>query len=210
MSEFLQRWLLANIGPIRYMVNERLAKRSGLLGRMFKYLEIGERQYGQHTLTKTMRVANYFWVKTYQIAGMMRLPAARFIGVHNGPLNYSGMALWFWMTFIVLARFRLIRARDNITFNHQDSPEFWYSRYNMMFPPSFLHNRMSAHYIEINHIFAVEMMKRYQYARKEIIAEREAASDIDKRTRYAQPNYVYEALGPDSAKMTAAKMQNDF
>ena len=46
----------------------------------------------------------------------------------------------------------------------------------MMFPPNFLHNRISAHYIEINHIFAVEMIKKYQVARKEIIAERDAES----------------------------------
>ena len=46
----------------------------------------------------------------------------------------------------------------------------------MMFPPNFLHNRISTHYIEINHIFAVEMIKKYQVARKEIIAERDAES----------------------------------
>ena len=47
----------------------------------------------------------------------------------------------------------------------------------MMFPPAFLHNRMSAHYLEITHIYAVEMFKRYQVARKEILDEREKHSD---------------------------------
>jgi translation initiation factor IF-2 len=66
----------------------------------------------------------------------------------------------------------------------------------MMFPPNFLHNRLSAHYIEINHIFAIEMMKKYQHARREIIAERETHSDEVKRTLYAtNPNYVYEPFG---------------
>ena len=66
----------------------------------------------------------------------------------------------------------------------------------MLFPPNFLHNRLSAHYIEINHIFTIEMTKRYIVARKEILAEREAQSDFIKRTKYAlNPNYIYEALG---------------
>ena len=66
----------------------------------------------------------------------------------------------------------------------------------MMFPPNFLHNRISAHYIEINHIFAVEMMKKYQFVRREVLAERDTHSDEVKRTRYAtNPNYIYEPFG---------------
>ena len=80
-----------------------------------------------------------------------------------------------------------------------------------MFPPSFLHNRLSAHYIEINHIFAIEMMKRYQFARRELLAEREKYSDQDKRTKYiTNPNYVYEALGPDDHKMDRLKDDHLF
>ena len=46
----------------------------------------------------------------------------------------------------------------------------------MMFPPSFLHNRLSAHYIEINNIFFCEMVKKYIEARKDILAERDQHS----------------------------------
>ena len=75
-----------------------------------------------------------------------------------------------------------------------------------MFPPNFLHNRISAHYIEINHIFAIEMMKRYQVARKEILDERERTSDSDRRTRYiTNANYVYEPLGADDDKIKRLK-----
>jgi len=71
-----------------------------------------------------------------------------------------------------------------------------------MFPPSFLHNRISAHYIEINHIFAVEMVKKYQVVRKDILAERDSASQEVRMTKYASnPNYVFEPLGPDSNGM---------
>jgi predicted membrane protein len=128
------------------------------------------------------------------------------VGFHNGPLNYSGLFMWFWLTFLIVARFRFIRIRDTLYFNSQDNPEFWYTRYNMMFPPNFLHNRLSAHYIEINHIFAIEMMKRYQVARKEILSERDRQSDEVKRTKYiTNPNYVYEPLGPDDDKIKRLK-----
>lgn len=80
-----------------------------------------------------------------------------------------------------------------------------------MFPPSFLHNRLSAHYIEINHIFAIEMMKRYQQARREILSEREKFSDLDKRSKYiTNSNYVFEALGADDDKLKRLKSDNLF
>jgi len=76
----------------------------------------------------------------------------------------------------------------------------------MMFPPNFLHNRLSAHYIEINHIFAIEMMKRYHSARKEILEERERHSDEEKKTLYiTNPGYVYEPMGPDDNKLKRLK-----
>jgi hypothetical protein len=65
-----------------------------------------------------------------------------------------------------------------------------------MFPPNFLHNRLSAHYIEINHIFSIEMMKKYQGARREILSEREKHTEEERRTKYAtNTNYVYEPFG---------------
>ena len=79
-----------------------------------------------------------------------------------------------------------------------------------MFPPSFLQQRVSAHYIEINHIFGAEMLKKYVAARQEILDEREKCSDEEKRTRYAHANYVYEPLGPDSAEMAVLKANKVF
>lgn len=142
---------------------------------------------------------------------IMRPVGSRFIGVVNGPLNYSGLFLYLFLTILILGRFRFIRVRDILTFDYQDNPEFWYARYNMMFPPNFLHNRLSAHYIEINHIFAIEMMKRYQLARREVLAEREKYEDKDKRTKYlTNPNYVYEPLGADDDKIKRLKDDNLF
>jgi len=133
------------------------------------------------------------------------------LGVSNGPLNYSGLYLWFFFTVCIIGKFRFNRSRDLLFFNAQDQPEFWYARYNMMFPPSFLHNRISAHYIEINHIFAIEMLKRYQLARRELLGEREKHSDFEKRTKYiTNSNYVYEALGADDDKIKRMKDDGEF
>lgn len=121
---------------------------------------------------------------------------SRFSSVTNGPLNYGAIFVWVTFGFCLMTRLQFDRRRDALYFNAQDNPEFWFQRYNMMFPPSFLHDRISAHYIEINHIFAIEMMKKYQGARREVLAERETHSDEVKRTKYAtNPNYVYEAFG---------------
>ena len=140
-----------------------------------------------------------------------RMPLSRLLGVTQAPLNYSALFVYLFSTMYLLNRFRFIRSRDVLKFNYQDQPEFWFSRYNMMFPPNFLHNRLSAHFIEINHIFAVEMLKRYHGARKEILAEREACTPEERLTRYAcNPNYVYEALGPDDAAMSRVKSEGLF
>ena len=169
MTQRVQQWILRNGTGLKYIVNERLATRSGLIGRIFKGLEIGERVYGQHAFHRLLRVVNYYWVMVYHTLGIMRPVFSRFIGVQQGPLNYTGLWLWISITVLVLNRFRFIRIRDTLMLNAQDNPEFWFARYNMMFPPSFLHNRLSAHYIEINHIFAIEMMKKYIKARKDIL-----------------------------------------
>ena len=114
--------------------------------------------------------------------------------------------MWGFLSVLVISKFRFIRSSDNMFFNQQDNPEFWYSRYNMMFPPNFLHNRLSAHYIEINHIFAIEMMKRYQGVRREVLSERDRHSDQDKKTKFiVNSNYIYEPMGPDDDKIKRLK-----
>ena len=111
----------------------------------------------------------------------------------------------------MVGTFRFIRIRDFIVFNVQDNPEFWYARYNLMFPPAFLHQRISAHYIEINHIFMIEMLKKYQIARKDILDDRERLSDLEKRTKYVtNPNYVYEPLGADDDGLKRLKTDGIF
>ena len=153
-----------------------------------------------------MKLMNYWWLMIYQTIAMQRPVFSRFIGLQNAPLNYSGLFVWFVATNMIFSRFRFIRSREIMNFNQQDQPEFWYARYGMMFPPSFLHNRLSAHFIEINHIYCIEMMKKYHGARKEVLAEREKCTQEERLTRYStNPNYIYEPMGEDCTAIQIIK-----
>ena len=138
----------------------------------------------------------------------MRPIGSRFIGRGNGPLNYTGLYVFFFSTAMVFARCRFNKTRDATYFNAQDGAEFWFDRYNMMFPPNFLHNRLSAHYIEINNIFVCEMMKKYIVARKDILEERDACSSEEIATKYAtNPSYIYESFKKDTDAIKRLKAQ---
>jgi len=126
-------------------------------------------------------------------------------------LNYSGLYVYIWATCMIFARCRFNKSRDQYMFNAQDGAEFWFDRYNMMFPPSFLHNRISAHYIEINNIFFCEMMKKYIVARKELLAERDLCSVEEHRSKYVtNPSYIYEAFANDTTAIKRLRQDGTF
>ena len=60
MTESVQRFLLANTKWLQYLVNEKLAKRSGAVGKFFKWMEVGPRSYGQHFIPRYFRVWNTY------------------------------------------------------------------------------------------------------------------------------------------------------
>ena len=166
---------------------------------------------GGHTIGNILRLANWFKIRGSQAINQRRMVLSRLVNITTGGLNYSALLSYTFATIYLMNGFRFVRERDVLKFNLQDQPEFWYGRYNMMFPPSFLHNRLSAHFIEINHIFAVEMFKRYIGAKKEILAERERATPEERLTKYAtNPNYVYEPLGEDDDAMIRLKSSGSF
>ena len=211
MSHKFQGWLLRNTTNLQYIVNERLAKRGGPIGSLFKRLEMGPREYSAHTFHRAFRVVNYMWMRMFQVLGAMRPIGSRFFGIGGGPLNYSGLLIYFFGTLYVFARCRFSRTRDQYTFNGQDGVEFWMDRYNMMFPPSFLHNRMSAHYIEINNIFFTEMLRRFLIAKKDILNERAKASPEEQWTKFiTNPNYIYEPLKNDTAVIKRLLNDGEF
>jgi hypothetical protein len=62
MTECVQRFLLKNTKYLQYVVNEKLAKRKGAIGRFFSWMEIGPRNYGQHFIPRWFRVINTYFL----------------------------------------------------------------------------------------------------------------------------------------------------
>ena len=211
MSQRVQSFLLNNTKPLQNLINNNLAHRPGIIGRFFKGLEMGKREYSEHTFHRMFRLVNFFWVGLFSVYTRMRPVGSRFFGAGNGPLNYTALLCYFWASGMILSRCRFEKARDQYMFNTQDGVEFWFDRYNMMFPPSFLHNRLSAHYIEINNIYFTEMIKKYVGARKEILAERDEHPQEVQWTKYAtNKNYVFEGLKNDTPAIIRLRAANEF
>lgn len=188
-----------------------MASRSGAIGRLFKAIEMGKREYGTHTFHRAFRVVNWMWVNSFRVWAVMKPIGSRFLGNGNGPINYAGLWIYGWCVAAIFARCRLTHIREATTFNTQDGVEFWFDRYNMMFPPNFLHQRVSAHYIEINNIFFTEMLKKYIVARKEILEERDNCSAEDQMTKYVlNPNYIYEPFKADTEVIKRLRYDGEF
>lgn len=60
MTEVIQRFLLKNTKWLQYVVNEKLAKRKGPIGRFFTWNQLGERNYGTHYIPKWFRFWNTY------------------------------------------------------------------------------------------------------------------------------------------------------
>ena len=77
----------------------------------------------------------------------------------GGPLNYSGLFAWFFFSALLIGKFPFPNSRE-LRFEKSDRPVTYFLKYKLLFPPQYLNNRTSAHWIEINHIFFVEMLKK--------------------------------------------------
>lgn len=57
MNPIQKAWLVV-LRPVITLVNEKLAKRSGLLGRIGKFYAFGPRQFGYHPTNRFLAVFN--------------------------------------------------------------------------------------------------------------------------------------------------------
>lgn len=64
---------------MQFIVNERLAKRSGLIGKIARSLEMGERQYSQHAFGRAFKVVNFYWIQIYHVLGTFRPVLSRLL-----------------------------------------------------------------------------------------------------------------------------------
>ncbi len=68
MTEVIQKFLLAHSKKLQYIVNQKLAKKSGPIGRFFRFVAIGKRQYGEHYIGKHILALNSFFL--YVLRGL--------------------------------------------------------------------------------------------------------------------------------------------
>ena len=118
MSQRFQGWLLRNTTTLQYLVNERLAKRNGAIGNLFKKLEIGERNYSPHAFGRAMKLCNYWFMATLQLFANLRGVGSRmFTGTTNGPLNFSGLMMYLFGTILCFSRLGWERPKDSFYMN---------------------------------------------------------------------------------------------
>jgi hypothetical protein len=89
--------------------NERLAKRDGAVGTIFKFFELGERRMGSHTAGNWIKATNWYFIKAVQLISARRVVLSRLLGVTTGPVNYSAMFSYMFATLYIISTFRFIR-----------------------------------------------------------------------------------------------------
>ena len=197
MNPSQKAWLRV-LSPVAFVINEKLAKRSGLFGRIGKFFMIGPREFGHHPLNKAFIFLN----RRYQNASAVLLHRYSFIKTltHNGyhmlrPFKhfsfFGPMAVFFGLLrFVYFGNFTRGYEPDRLTYLSRRIGG------TMGLPLSTLNHRTSAHFIEINYIYGAEMMKRYHRVHQKIIDERNRLPEEVRKTRYASPGYEYVAPKP--------------
>jgi len=195
---YIQKAWLRVLSPAAYIINERIAKRSGLLGRIGKFFMIGPREYGVHPINKAFIFLN----RRYQFASAVLLHRYSVIKTltHN---NFHMIRPFKHVSFLgpLAVFFGLLRFTYAGSFTRGYEPDrlTYLTRRiggRMGLPLSTLNHRTSAHFIEINYIYGAEMMKRYHQVHQRIIEERNRLPEEVRKTRYAYPTYEYTAPKP--------------
>ena len=115
MTERVQEWLLANTKGLQHLINDKLAKRSGAIGRFFKMFEIGPRQMGSHTVPKFLKLANYHYMNLFYVVSNQRIPFSRYLtGNLYGPMNLSGLFGSFVFSCLILSLFKFERPMESL------------------------------------------------------------------------------------------------
>jgi len=200
MTEFIQKFLLNNTKWLQHVVNNKLAKRKGSIGKFFSWMEIGQRNNGAHVIPRWFR----FW-NTYMLNFGWRFNWAR---PHLTKLftkereifmaAYSGLFIgWAWL--YRKNKMRPLFRYEDYHLHDYDNPSNLTRKYNMYIPFNVANYKMSAHYIEIDRIVFEDLWRKFASIKEDFKQEFIRASEKDRRTRYlTNPNYVYEPFGWES------------
>merc|ERR1712226_66011 len=188
----IQRAWLKVLGPVQYVINEKLATRSGVIGKVGKFLIIGPREYGAHTIGPFLKTYNsfilvamgqishrYSMINSLTTKGYYGLRPQKFVNLLIPTLVLSLWILPFY------------DGNSGVHIEENDSLEGWLMKTSAQIPAGSMNQRTSAHYLECNRIYSAEMLRRLENKKADLASEREAHSDAEKRTRYAREGYTY-------------------
>ena len=198
MTEFIQKFLFRNIGPVQNFVNNKLAK-NGPFPKFWKWMEIGPRNYGKHVLPKFLRGINsathafairFNWARPHMTK--MLFSREREVMITGYAIMFIAIA--FWTRKNAFGR-PLFQYSDAYLY-HYDNPNHLSDRFGTHIPLSYTQYKVSAHYLEINKIFTKEMLKKFTEFENEVKLEYNDSTEKQRRTKYLNnPNYVYEPYG---------------
>ena len=121
MSVPVQTFLLKYLRPVKTLVNDKLAKRPGIIGGLFNRLKLGKREYGVHFYPRVGIMVNYMIMCQFTMLSAGRQVFSRFAGAVYGPLNYTGLISWMCVSAAIMFKFPHYRMRDVAQFNEQDN-----------------------------------------------------------------------------------------
>lgn len=171
MNHLQKAWLKA-LGPVVTLVNDKMAKRSGLIGKLGKFFAFGPRQFGYHPINRYLALINRVYLQSIPLA----LHRYSFIKYHTNNsdiwMKMDILALvpmqfhlsWVWLSFLV--PYSSWPSQVNSTRNSTINIKFrgttleTLTKAGLPAHYSSLNDRVSAHYTEINSLYQWEMLKR--------------------------------------------------
>lgn len=197
MSELFQPFLKRYIGPVKNLVNNKLAN-GKFFPKFFKWMEIGDRNYGGHILPKIFRFWNSCILHFGTRLEFHRPHVTKYLNSKEREIFVTGYGFILILLGIWTKKNRsrpLYQTNDSYLYNY-DNPTNLSARYGK-FIPHYVHKyKNSAHYLEINKIFERENAKKLLEIRNKFMEEFELSTEKVKRTRYLRnPYYVYEPFG---------------
>lgn len=197
MSEAIQNILRKYIGPVKNLVNNKLAN-GKLFPKFFRWMEVGERNYGGHVLPKIFRFWNSCILHFGTRLEFHRPHVTKYLFSKEREIFVTGYGIILILLGIWTKKNRvrpLYQTNDSYLYNY-DNPTNLSARFGK-FIPHYVHKyKVSAHYLEISKIYEREISKKLCEIRNKVIEEFEASPEKVKRTKYLRnPNYVYEPFG---------------
>lgn len=79
----IQKGWLKVLGPVVTLVNDKIAKRSGLLGKLGKFFAFGPRQFGYHPINRYLSLINRIYLQSIPLA-LHRYSFIKYIKLNTG------------------------------------------------------------------------------------------------------------------------------